>query len=131
MDRSGGDPEDIQVPCMASLEGLKWTSILVLFGRASCVSFGTSTRCPLNVPLGRPQVRYGRSIDVQWTSTCPLGPNFLMSKKHLIKFDILDFFIRQKQPPEVSMWKGVLSNITKFTEKHLCQRIFFNKKSLY
>ena len=58
-------------------------------------------------------------------------PNFLMSKKHLIKFDILDFFIRQKQPPEVSMWKGVLSNITKFTEKHLCQRIFFNKKSLY
>ena len=55
-------------------------------------------------------------------------PKFLMSKKHLIEFDILDFLIRQKQPPDASMWKGVLSNITKFTEKHLCQSIFFNKK---
>ena len=73
MDRSGGDPEDIQVPCMASLEGLKWTSILVLFGRTSCVSFTKSTRRPLNVPFGRPQVRHGRSIDVHWTSTGPLG----------------------------------------------------------
>ena len=58
---------------MASLEGLKWTSILVLFGRTSCASFGTSTRRPWNVPFGRPQVRYGRSVDVYWTSAGPLG----------------------------------------------------------
>ena len=25
------------------------------------------------------------------------------------------------------MKKGVLKNFTKFTEKHLCQRLFFNK----
>ena len=62
---------------MASLEGLKWTSILVLFGRTSCVSFGTSTRRPLNVPFGLSQVRYGRSIDFHWTSTGPLGDRVL------------------------------------------------------
>ena len=72
---SDGSPEDVQVPSMASLEGLKWTSILVLFGRTSCVSFGTSTRRPLNVPSGRPQVQYGRSIDVHWMSAGPLGTN--------------------------------------------------------
>ena len=53
---------------MASLEGLKWTTILVLFGRTSCVPFGTSTRRPLNIPFGHPKVWYGRSIDVNWTS---------------------------------------------------------------
>ena len=60
---SGGGPEDVQVPCMVPLEGPKWTSILVLFGRTSSVSFGTSTRRPLNVSFGRPQVRYG---NIQW-----------------------------------------------------------------
>ena len=33
----------------------------------------------------------------------------------------------QKQPPEVFYEKGVLRNFTKFTGKHLCQRLFFNK----
>ena len=56
-----------------ALEGLKLASILVLFGRMSCDSFGTSARRPLNVLFGRPQVQYGRSIDVHWTSAGPLG----------------------------------------------------------
>ena len=29
--------------------------------------------------------------------------------------------------PEVFCRKGVLRNLTKFTEKHLCQSLFFNK----
>ena len=33
----------------------------------------------------------------------------------------------QKQPPEVFYTKGVLRKFTKFTGKHLCQRLFFNK----
>ena len=33
----------------------------------------------------------------------------------------------QKQPPEVSVRKGVLRNFAKFTGKHLCQSLFFNK----
>ena len=33
----------------------------------------------------------------------------------------------QKQPPEVFYKKGVLENFTKFTEKHQCQSLFFNK----
>ena len=58
---------------MASLEDLKWTTILVLFGRTSSVPFDTSTRRPLNIVFGHPQVRYGRSIDVHWTSMGQLG----------------------------------------------------------
>ena len=33
----------------------------------------------------------------------------------------------QKQPPEVFCKKSVLKNFAKFTRKHLCQRLFFNK----
>ena len=33
----------------------------------------------------------------------------------------------QKHPPEVFYKKGVLRNFAKFTGKHLCQRVFFNK----
>ena len=35
--------------------------------------------------------------------------------------------IHQKQPPEVFYKKGVLRNFVKFTGKHLCQSLFFNK----
>ena len=34
---------------------------------------------------------------------------------------------RQKQPPELLVRKGDLRNFTKFTGKHLCQGLFFNK----
>ena len=33
----------------------------------------------------------------------------------------------QKQPPEVFYKKGVLRNFAKFTGKHLCHSLFFNK----
>ena len=33
----------------------------------------------------------------------------------------------QKQLPEVFLKKGVLKNFAKFTGKHLCQGLFFNK----
>ena len=36
-------------------------------------------------------------------------------------------YSRQKQPREVFCKKGVLENFTKFTEKHLCQSLLFNK----
>ena len=35
--------------------------------------------------------------------------------------------INQKQPPEVFYKKGIFKNFTKFTRKHLCQSLFFNK----
>ena len=35
--------------------------------------------------------------------------------------------IQQKQPPELFYVKSVLRNFTKFTGKHLCQSVFFNK----
>ena len=33
----------------------------------------------------------------------------------------------QKQPQEVFYKKGVLKNFAKFTRKHMCQSLFFNK----
>ena len=36
-------------------------------------------------------------------------------------------FEGQKQPPEVFYKKGVLKNFIKFTGKHLCRGLFFNK----
>ena len=49
-----------------------------------------------------------------------------------ISFDILDvepkiMRFSQKQPPEVFYKKIVLKNFRKFTGKHLCQSLFFNK----
>ena len=32
---------------------------------------------------------------------------------------------KEEQPPEVFCEKGVLRNFAKFTEKHLCQSLFF------
>ena len=34
--------------------------------------------------------------------------------------------LHRSSPPEVFPKKGVLRNFAKFTEKHLCQRLFFN-----
>ena len=39
---------------------------------------------------------------------------------------LVNIFI-QNQSPGCSMKKGVLKNFTKFTGKHLCQSLFFNK----
>ena len=35
--------------------------------------------------------------------------------------------MNKKQPPEVFWKKDILRNFTKFTGKHLCQSLFFNK----
>ena len=48
----------------------------------------------------------------------------LTEKKFLIK-DRLVIYTRSSHP-EVFCEKGVLKNFTKFTEKHLCQSLFFN-----
>ena len=38
-----------------------------------------------------------------------------------------NMYYEQKQSPRRVLWKGVLRNFAKFTGKHLCQSIFFNK----
>ena len=40
---------------------------------------------------------------------------------------LLNSLLMQKQSPEVFHKKSVLRNFAKFTEKHLCQSLFFNK----
>ena len=48
--------------------------------------------------------------------------------KHFEKlWKLIIFFALQKQPPEVYCRKGVLKSFAKFTWKHLCQSLFFNK----
>ena len=39
----------------------------------------------------------------------------------------LQFYYARSSRPEVFCKKGVVRNFTKFTGKHLCQRLFFNK----
>ena len=45
---------------------------------------------------------------------------------YILKDICLTNFIK-KQPPEVFCKKGVLRNFAKFTGKHLCHRLLFNK----
>ena len=61
----------------------------------------------------------------------PLGLAYLWSFEKAFK-KLLRIFIQvnqilQKQTPEVFYKKGVVRNFTKFTRKHLCQSLFFNK----
>ena len=56
----------------------------------SCVSFGTSTRRPLNVPFGRPQVGYRRPLgvngptEVKQKKPVQQCPDFCKKKRHQI-----------------------------------------------
>ena len=46
------------------------------------------------------------------------------------KIDLSEEFVvmwKKEHPPEVFCEKGVLRNFPKFTGKHLCQSLFFNK----
>ena len=40
---------------------------------------------------------------------------------------IMNYLKVLKQPPEVFYKKGVLKKLAKFTGRHLCQSLFFNK----
>ena len=50
---------------------------------------------------------------------------------HLTGYKLKDYFLSsydlQSSHQRCSMKKGVLRNFTKFTGKHLCQSLFFNK----
>ena len=47
--------------------------------------------------------------------------------KEALNTDMLFYWSYQKQPPEMLSKKGVLRSFTKFTAKHMCQILFFNK----
>ena len=60
--------------------------------------------------------------------------NLFQSKKlnnislyYILSFDFSHWLSLQKQPPEVFCKKSVIRNFAKFTRKHLCQSLFFNK----
>ena len=59
----------------------------------------------------------------------------LKKKETRIKKEIVEVLqkpsYRQKQRPELFCKIGVLRNFTKFTRKHLCQSLFFNKTRLW
>ena len=68
------------------------------------------------------QMNYGKIFQWFITTVYP-KPKFNHMQKFFIRF-ALSF---QKQPPEVIYKKGVLKKFAKFTGKHLCQSLFFNK----
>ena len=51
------------------------------------------------------------------------------SLAELRSYATLDRILRQMQPPKVFCKKGVLKNLAKLTEKHLCMSLFVNKVS--
>ena len=70
------------------------------------------------------------------TRRCPLFRGFTVFEKHRCTRRLLstiwnDNLFRKKltrsNRPEVFCKKDVLKNFEKFTEKHLCQNLFFNK----
>ena len=42
-------------------------------------------------------------------------------------FEVSEAFVQRSSRPKVFYTKGVLKNFTKFTGKHVCQSLFFNK----
>ena len=53
--------------------------------------------------------------------------HFLYVEKISVKFSQSSEAVVQSRCAEVSVRKGVLRNFAKFTGKHLCQGLFFNK----
>ena len=50
----------------------------------------------------------------------------MLSQTYLDNIEYTIFLCRSSRP-EVFCKKGVFKNFAKFTEKHLCQNLFFNK----
>ena len=77
-------------------------------------------------------------MEMKW---CFLLPSFTTSRTHatthlsIIRFGLSTYNFNLEKPgtsygssrPDVFFEKGVLRNFAKFTRKHLCQRLFFNK----
>ena len=81
--------------------------------------------------------------DIDFFSKCDQIPRKLRIRPHLLKKSLMVNFIfcvvvgpwiqlwdwvqkNQKQPTEVLYKKGVLTKLTKFAGKHLCQNLLFN-----
>ena len=64
----GRGPLEVQLSYMTSLEGLKLISVLVLFGQAGCISFGTSIISPFWTLAG-PIWTFNRWTNGVWNNT--------------------------------------------------------------
>ena len=53
--------------------------------------------------------------------------NVFKSTKQRYQFHGMIICMQKQSPGGILLQKGVLRNFTKFTGKHLCQRLFFNK----
>ena len=54
--------------------------------------------------------------------------SFSISERFTVKFELIFVLTLDKSSrPDVLCEKGVLRNFAKFTGKHLCQNLFFNK----
>ena len=88
--------------------------------------------CSIKITLIFLSSLYGLKKNLNWSNFCKPFIGF----SHLLFTKIIVCFLRiiksskfQKQPPEVFYEKGVLKNFVKYTRKHLCLGLFFNKAS--
>ena len=70
----------------------------------------------------------GRIQGVEYTGQAYCLWIYHITNLWLISYKRIDF--SRSSRPEVFCKKGVLENFTKFTEKHLCQSLFFKKETL-
>ena len=74
---------------------------------------------------------------MDWTLQNTSGSNAMNCfVRNLVRINILLFILMHASflkhaPPEVFYKKGALKSFTKFTEKHLCQSLFFTDQQLY
>ena len=68
---------------------------------------------------------YGEVLNMGGFSICERYTAFWICQNMICQSS--EHIIMQKQPPEVLCKKGVLRNFAKFTGKHLCRSLFFNK----
>ena len=69
-------------------------------------------------------------MQIYFTAIIKESDSFRQKKRHVQKARIFSKtfrFIERNSHQRCSMKKGVLRNFTKFTGKHLCQSLFFNK----
>ena len=60
-------------------------------------------------------------------TTCHIKPNIFMWTKLLENLPFVKYLISSEAVVQRCCKKGVLRNFAKFTGKHLCQSLFFNK----
>ena len=121
------DLHDKKTPVVLASEENRWELVQFLFTKGADLNIGTrANKKPIHYACSS-----NNSEMVKWLFEHGAEPNQKLNngsneKKMTTDVNVSNFSFRRNRP-EVSVKKGVLRNFAKFTGKHLCHRLFFNK----